>query len=956
VVEIDAPLVSPRAAEEHTAAGASSRFAHLPHLIAAVAALLLVAGTIGPPLVGQGTFLGSDALTGAYPWRATADPLAENFAHHGPIGDTIDGVFPLRSRFAEAARHGDFLAWTPFAVGGTTLGADGSSATMSPFELLYVLLPAWFAPAAIKLVQMAAAIGFTFLFCRRLGVGRVPASFGGLAFAGSGFMVMWTNWPHPEVAAFIPALFWATERFLQRPSVRAALPIALAMAVMLSGNFPALVLHALYVLVPYVLVRVTLAHGQTVRRAVGVLAGSGAAMVTGVLLVAVVLIPFVLRLRYIGTETRSQNPMLKLGVDTLLTSVAPKSLGLSTEGPDAQYFGPYNQIETIAFAGVTTALLAVVALALPRIRSTARGAREVLALGTVVIGWATFVGGDVLAQLQRLPGFEESFVGRTRAILGFMVAVLAALGLQALVERRWPVGSRQWAWAAAVLAAAGLTAAYAGNRALWRARGADQVDVLREGLVLPAVIAAAAIIALLLVRFGGRQVAAVALAAVPLLLVVESLNLSLPLLPNEDRSSVYPTTPGTDFLAAHVGDDRIAVQDLTLFGSGTSMYGLRRVTGHAFHSPTWKDAVLAVDPDAFSRSQTFGFLAGTNEVVTSSVLDRLGAHWFAGTPGSLPVGERDGFAAQDATCDATTTLRDEVTVSVPASGGLRGLVLRVCEPAQLPADAAIVVEVAGASSPARLPLIEAVGPGELAVAVPAEGLTGAGAADVRLSLTGADDSDLTLATTADGRLVADAVRPADDGLRLSYVDDLVIYERTRALPRIRWAGEATVVTDGAERLDQLSGGDVPDDVVILSDDAQRGSGDEAAVEVDLDAPTSIAVEVDANGDGFLVVADALQHGWVAEIDGQRVDLLEADHAGVAVHVPEGRHIVTFRYRPPGQRAGLAVSALSALALAGAWLWSGRRWGQHNGDDGSIDRHSRMSRSRPTSADVAWPRT
>src|SRR5690606_28319712 len=129
-----------------------------------------------------------------------------------------------------------------------------------------------------------------------------------------------------------------------------------------------------------------------------------------------------------------------------------------------------------------------------------------------------------------------------------------------------------------------------------------------------------------------------AAGAVLVLLMVEALDLSLPLLPNEDRSTVYPTTPGIDFLAANVGHDRIAAQDLTLFGSASGMYGLRHVTGHAFYSTTWKQAVSTADPDAFSRSGTFGFLAGSPDVMTSPVLDRLGARWFAGTPGTLPPG------------------------------------------------------------------------------------------------------------------------------------------------------------------------------------------------------------------------------------------------------------------------------------------------------------------------------
>ena len=907
----------------------------LPLLLLGVAGLLLVAGTIGPPLVGRGVFLPTDALSSAFPWRATQDPVAENYAHHGEVGDTVDGVFPSRALFAEAARDGDFLAWTPWSVGGTTLGADGSAATLSPFQILYVALPTWFAPVAVKVLQMAAAIGFTYLFCRRLGVDRLAAGFAGLAFAGSGFMVMWTNWPHPEVAAFVPALFWATERFLQRPSLRAAPPIALSLAVMLLGNFPAVVLHALYVLGPYVLVRVGLMHRESLRRATTVLAGTGAAIVTGVLLVAAALIPFALRLRYIGTESRGQSPAANLGLETLLTTVAPKTLGLSTEGPDAPYFGRYVQVETISFVGATTVLLAVAALALPRAATTVRGPRAVFGLATLVVGWATFVGGDLLGLLQRLPGFEESFIGRSRAILGFMVAVLAALGLQAVVERRWPAGRRQWVWAAAVVGGAALAAVTAYDRARERAVQADFADALQNGLALPVAVAVVAVAVLAIVRFAPRRGAVLAASALPLLLVVESLSLSLPLLPNEDRSTVYPTTPGIDFIAANVGHDRIAAQDLTLFGSASGMWGLRHVTGHAFYSPTWKHAVTTVDGNAFSRSGTFGFLGGSAEVITSPVLDRLGARWFAGNPGALPAGERDTVDAAEATCEHTVDLTDSAIASVPADGGLRGLVLRVCAPARLPSRAAIDIEVEGAATAARLPLVEDVAPGELALAVPAESRSGPGTTDVRLRLSDADGATLSLAATPDGRVVADAVRPTDDGLRLAYVDDLVVYERTNALPRIRWTGSSTVEVEPLARLEMLAAGTLPDDVVLLSDEGPEGSGAEGEVDVVLDAPTSIEVDVSAAGDGYLVVADAMQQGWRADVDGQAVDVVAADHAGVAVHVPEGDHTVTFRYRPPGQRAGVAVSAVSVLALAGAWLWAERRH-RHGATDKADD--------------------
>jgi uncharacterized membrane protein YfhO len=38
-------------------------------------------------------------------------------------------------------------------------------------------------------------------------------------------------------------------------------------------------------------------------------------------------------------------------------------------------------------------------------------------------------------------------------------------------------------------------------------------------------------------------------------------------------------------------------------------------------------------------------------------------------------------------------------------------------------------------------------------------------------------------------------------------------------------------------------------------------------------------------------------GWVAEIDGQDVEVLRADHLFRAVEVPSGNHRIVFAYRP-----------------------------------------------------------
>ena len=585
--------------------------------------------------------------------------------------------------------------------------------------------------------------------------------------------------------------------------------------------------------------------------------------------------------------------------------------------------------------GPTTALAAVAALCLARPRATPHGARAALALATVGLGWATFAGGPPLWLLQHLPVFGDNYIGRLRSVLGFTVAALAALGLQALMEREPLADRRARRLAGAALAAAAGVGAVVVLRAHDLAVDAGQADVLRAGLVLPLAVAATAAVAIALIRFAPRRAAAVAVVAMTGLLVVESLRLSLPLLPNEDRSLLYPTTPGIDFLAAQAGASRVAPEGFTLFGNAAALYGIRSAAGHTFYATTWKEALEAADPDAFSRSPTYASLRGDPDVMTSAVLDRLGVRWFAATPQHVPPGPREDHGLATATCERPQPLSSPVTVAVPAAGGVRGVVVVTCDPVALPDGATLDITVRhdGDAATGSLRSTGSVLPAQaVALAVPAEELAGDGDAAITLGLAGAGGSSPSLATTPAGEVGLEVVRPADDGLRLAFADDLRIYERTTALPRLRWAGRSTVIGDRRQRLGALAAGTVPDDTVVLSEPDPTGGEETSAaagaattdvtadLDVEADTPTAIELAVDADRAGHVVVADALQAGWVATVDGREAPVVDADHAAVAVAVPAGRHQVALHYRPRGQRVGLAISAVTALGLAVAAGW------------------------------------
>jgi hypothetical protein len=912
-------------ADEHAGGdeGAPRLVRHVAFLAALVAVVVLIVGSIGPPLFGDGVFLAADQTTLAFPWQAYDSPVKEHIGHHGPVTDTLDAAYPARVAVAESIRDGHFFGWNPYAAGGAAAAAESSSGTLSPFGMIYAIAPSWFAPALIKLVQMAVAVGFTFLFGRRVGLGRLPALFAGAAFAGSGFLVMWTNWPQPEVAALIAPLFWATERYLQGPSVARAAPIAVVVAAMLLGNFPAVAGYAVFALAVYVAMRLLVDADRPVVPRLAIGAGAGAGLIAGVTLVAAVMLPFLARLGDLDLSSREQDGGSIVGLAGLVTAVAPKALGLSTE---AGWFGPRNQVETVAFVGASTMILAIVALCLPRPRSTPRATRLGLVVVTAVFGVATYVGGPVLDLLQRLPVFSNNFIGRSTSVMGFTVAVLGGMGLQALAERRAPATRAQRLGVAGVVLAASAVLVLVVLRAADLADEAGRSDDLGEALRLPALVAIVTLALVPLVRSRRPALSHLAMVGVAALLVVESLTLSLPLLPNEDEHLLYASTPGIDFLAANVGHERIAPEGRTLFANATSLFGLRSTSGHSFTAETWKQALRTADPGAFGGSPTLSQLSAEPEVVTSPMLDRLGARWFVAGAGHIPLGQPEWTQLAGSTCDDPVVLDEPASVTIPAGEGLRGLYLRVCGEVEVPHDANLVTTAAVGDEAVQgtLQLPDRLGEGHISIAVPADDLAGTdGGADpdedmtLTFEIVGADGAAPALATTAYGTIAVDLIRPVDDDLRLVYADDVRIYERTSALPRIRWAGRAEVETDPEERLRRLGDGDVDDDTVLLSDPGPRGSGGAGEVDVVLDAPTAVQIDVEAEGDGYLVVADAMQNDWVATVDGEPAALVAADHAGVAVAVPEGTHRVELRYRPRGQRAGLALSGLTALGLVGA---------------------------------------
>ncbi|MCG7286822.1 YfhO family protein [Cellulomonas sp. ACRRI] len=870
---------------------------------------------VGAPLLGHGVFLGTENLLGYAPWSSAGAPTLTNTW----IGDTIDFYVPQTTLLKESVQAGDIRWWNPFVIGGTPLGALPDLGLFSPMSWLWFVLPTTLATAAVKLVEIAVAATGMALFTRRLGLSSGARAVAALVFVSSGFMIAWTNWPHTRVAALIPLLFWAVDRVLVLRRRREVLALGLVVASMLLTGFPAVVGYAAYAVLGYAVVRLVSLHaGLRAWLRSAALGVTGALLGAG--LAAWQMVPFALHaLSTIDFEARAQNPERHLSWLALATTAVPQLIGDVSDHAESFWIVRANPVESLSYVGAAAVVLVVAALA-TRQRTRDLRMLKVFAVAVVVVCIALIYGGGPLLGLaQQLPIFSNNSVARLRVVLGFALALAAGLGFHALVARDDPVraalvrrgrpGGRPLRWAAA--AATGLAVAVLVALAA-RATPAGAAGTVRPAVVTAAVAAVVCVLVLVLAAVRpGRAVRGTAGAVVAVLVAGQALVVTQTWWPRSDTDTFYPVTPTHEFLAEHLGPDRYVGVGWTMLPGTSSQYSLRSATGHGFHTREWTTLLTAAEPRAMAtRTNSTMSMGG----LTSPVLDRMAVRYGVDDPEAALAGTLAGTSSP-----VSDVAHGEVATTQPISGGIRGVQLVMPQGVDLGDATSLTLRAVDpwgtVLATTTRPTASTTEPFGAWIALAAEEI----APDQTFRLTlSADGADLVLPTDAQGGWAVGAVRPADDGLTVVHTGDATVYQRDAAASRLRWAADEVVIGDEDERLAAIASGEVPVSTVVLQEraDAQGLPGTSTAtLETLADDGDTITVRVDADGAGWLVVADSVRGGgWSASLDGAPVDLVPADQAMAAVRVPGGVHTVEVRYDPPGLRVGAAVTAVALLLV------------------------------------------
>jgi len=924
---------------------------------------IFVIATIGQALVGGVTLLDVNLLNGFQPFRAL----------HGPVsastnvcrGDTVDAVMPGLNEIRTRLFSGEFPGWSSREVGGSPLAGIPNFGQFGPLALPYYLLPLWLAPAFVKLGEFVVAIGGTVLYLRRLRLSTASGVLAGIVFAASGFMLSWTNWPQTRVAAFIPLLFWAVERLIQRHRVVDALPLALVTASMLLGGFPAVTGMTFYCAGLYFLFRMALLYRSEWRT---LLAGTSIAifgLLLGAALTAFQLLPFARGMLATDLGYRSQYAVGHSALSTLLTTVVPDAQGLLCVKNES--YGGGNPVENLAFIGVAAVILALVAVTLRahKPNPTARGVVGFMAIATVfviVVGW---FGGELLRMVTYLPVFSQNPIARIRSLLGFLLAVLAGFGFERLLShapdedespdddpgrgRGGPGNTAETVATAAIggpedvpkapgrpflsrahlvwLVTVSLTtvvfAAYILKSARDEARVAGVTAHLRTTLIVPAILIVICLLAIVAVRFGAKRIRYLSIVVIAMVAVGQGASAFRASIPGSDPANFYPMTSTHRFLRQNLGFDRFAGSGLIMYPATGQYYGLRTPTGHQFTTTAWKALLHAVDPDSQITPTFSDFNPKTVNASTVGripLLDQMAVRYFV-APDADIVGEKVPAQATR----GTVRLAAGQVVQCPLSAGpLRAVTVNFAGPLAASPGVGATVHVrvhtpGGNITGSRWLGKPLTAPAPISVAVPGEDVPAAAKTSADVWVTGTK-APFVLAGDA-GIPACGTVRPAADGLKLVESDaGAIVYERQTSLPRIRWASTSRVQTNATARVAELKAGIGPTSV-LLDTAAPASENKPATVTVTAGDGDRLAATVNASGAGYLVVADSMQQpGWAATIDGRPTELVPANNAMVAVRVPAGVHHVEMTYTVPGQRSGLLISGASLVAFAGILLW------------------------------------
>jgi len=882
------------------------------------------------------------------------------------FGDIYRIYYPQRAVYARCLRQGKLPLWTSDVLGGYPLLAEGETGALYPFNLLlYAFLPVDVAlNLSILLHYLIAAIG-TYLLCRLLRLGRLPAFAAGIVFLAGGFMVAHLN--HISIltaAAWVPSLLAVTYRLAgeegnsngeeqstrapNRRKVRFVFLLALLLGLQFLAGHPQISLLSVLAVLGYGLA-VGWAGSEVARdgathrlsTSLRVLAWLGSAVLMGAGIAAAQLVPM--------WELTSHSVRAG-GLDMeFFTSFSLHPFYLATLISPFIRGNPYptTSVEMIGYVGLLPLAFAITA---PFLRRDVQ-AKTFVGMALLSLFLALGRWNPLYLLFARVP-FLNLFRVPARFLLLFCLsaAVLCGMGMEAMMKRLINADtSRRYEWIVVALAGSGIF----GVLFTIIIYSASVESLIVAWRYLPLILSA--LTALLLVGAQKRQLRARIFGVLALALTLVDLyafnavyaltyNATMP------RAEFSAMPRVLDYLPEEMGAPYRVYTHEEILPVLSVMRESLYPNISLLHRVSSANGYFPLLPRLYQQYV---------EDLTPRKLNLLGVRYFL-IPQLLPVDEATEF--YDLEDPYSPTLVGRIISTPPISitavivesflshsthletgeivawivlGGDNGAEVRfplragmeTAEWAYERSDVREVIRHARApvvrTWPARsgFPPEDHVGhtyraefhldPPMTVTSLSIEPLIPRAFVRVeRVYFRGTRSETINLR-----HLIGEG-----DHQLMCRSEDVAIYRNNDALPRawiVHRARGAHSATDALMRIEDADF-DPLREVILESPSLSLSLASEEAVEdsVEITQYTDdrVVLKVSAGADGYLCLADAYYPGWVALVDGQGTPILRANGMFRAIPISRGEHLIQFVYRSLSFYLGAVVSVLTCSVV------------------------------------------
>ncbi|NOH12800.1 MAG: YfhO family protein [Chloroflexi bacterium] len=150
-----------------------------------------------------------------------------------------------------------------------------------------------------------------------------------------------------------------------------------------------------------------------------------------------------------------------------------------------------------------------------------------------------------------------------------------------------------------------------------------------------------------------------------------------------------------------------------------------------------------------------------------------------------------------------------------------------------------------------------------------------------------------------------------DYQRINYVDGYLS-------EGVRWVTCATAVGDEEDLLQKIFFTEAVDQHIYVESERVVPTCSQENVVVDFAivsrTANSVTIECSSDEPGWLVLGDIDYPGWFATVDGEPVRIFQADFLFRGVIVPDGNHMVEFKYKPLSFELGAILSSIALITL------------------------------------------